>query len=91
MKIEYDDAKRDWTLLNRGLDFEDASKVFSSLEMELVDDRFDYGEERIITFGQIANRFVAVVWTPKDYETRRIISMRHVHDREIEARRRALD
>ena len=91
MKIEYDHAKRDWTLQNRGLDFEDALEVFSTLEMELVDDRFDYGEVRIITFGQIASRSVAMVWTPKDLETRRIISMRHVHDREIEARRRALD
>jgi uncharacterized DUF497 family protein len=31
------------------------------------------------------------VWTRKGFETRRIISMRYVHDREIKARRRALD
>ena len=91
MRIEYDEAKRQWTLEERGLDFLDAVKVFEALEMELVDDRFPYGEIRIISFGQIDDRPVAVVWTSKGENVRRVISMRHVHDREIKARRRAMD
>ncbi len=91
MRIEFDEAKRQRTLSERGLDFTDALKVFDSVELELVDDRFDYGEVRIITFGQIEDRPIAVVWTAKGPKRRRIISMRYVHEREIEARKRALD
>lgn len=90
MEIEYDETKRRWTLQNRQLDFADARKVFEALELELEDDRIDYGERRILSFGKIDERSVAVVWTPRA-NSRRIISMRHVHDREIDARRRALD
>ena len=91
MELEYDAQKRLWTLRERGLDFADATWVFESVELELIDDRFDYGEVRMISFGQIGNRPVAVVWTEKGKDQRRIISMRHVHDREIEARRRSMD
>ena len=44
-------------------------------------DRHDFGEERFITAGFLRERFVVVVWTPRD-GGRRIISMRHGHDRE---------
>lgn len=90
MKLEWDETKRQATLQLRGLDFADALIVFSSSELELEDDRKDYGEKRLITFGFIGGRPVAMVWTPRGIN-RRIISMRHVHDDEIEARKRALD
>jgi uncharacterized protein len=90
MKLEWREEKRHTTLEERGLDFADAIKVFESVEIELVDDRRDYGEDRFISFGYVENRPVAVVWTPRG-NIRRIISMRHAHDRELEARRRALD
>ncbi|MET0181145.1 MAG: BrnT family toxin [Novosphingobium sp.] len=89
MKISYDRRKRDRTLRERGLDFLDAEQVFADPRMELPDDRIDYGEERYITFGYLSGRPVAVVWTPRG-EGRRIISMRHVHERELAARTRAL-
>jgi uncharacterized protein (DUF4415 family) len=91
MNLEWDEAKRDWTLRERGLDFKDAQRVFEAVDMELIDDRIDYNEVRIISFGQLDDRPVAVVWTQRNPDTRRIISMRHVHEREIEARRRAMD
>ena len=90
MKLEWDETKRLATLRLRGLDFADALTVFSSSELELEDDRKNYGEKRLITFGFIDDRPVAMVWTPRG-KNRRIISMRHVHDDEIEARRRTLD
>ena len=90
MKLEWDELKRQATLELRGLDFADASLVFDSVELELEDDRKDYGEVRLITFGFIEQRPVAMVWTLRG-KNRRIISMRHVHDDEIEARKRALD
>lgn len=90
MNIDFDEAKRLLTLRERGLDFADAAKVFAGDYLEFVDDRRDYGEDRYIVYGELDGRAVAIVWTPRD-DIRRIISMRHVHDEELEARRTVLD
>jgi len=90
MDISFDEAKRRKTLRERGLDFADAAKVFAGDYLEFVDDRRDYGEDRYIIYGALDGRAVAIVWTPR-IDTRRIISMRHVHDEELKDRRRALD
>jgi uncharacterized DUF497 family protein len=81
MEITFDPAKREATLVHRRLDFADAAKVFAGPTFDAADDRFDYGEERIFTAGLLAGRVVVVVWTPTDLG-RRIISMRHRHERE---------
>lgn len=82
MIIEFDTAKREKTLLERGLDFADSGKVFQGVHFSARDDRFDYGEERFITVGTLDGRIVVLVWTPRK-EARRIISMRYANDREI--------
>jgi uncharacterized DUF497 family protein len=64
VRISYDSAKRDWTLVNRGLDFEDAALVFDGLTAEVEDKRADYGELRIICFGLLRSRLVVVGYTP---------------------------
>lgn len=81
MKITCDPAKREKTLQERGIDFEDAAKVFAGRTLTLEDDRFDYGETRFQTYGILDDRIVMVVWTPRG-EARHVISMRHCHDRE---------
>jgi uncharacterized protein len=83
MDIEFDAAKRDATLQNRGLDFLDAPKVFADRTYTLVDDRMDYGEERLITYGYLDSRPVVIVHVDRENVTR-IISMRHAHKKEIE-------
>lgn len=90
MEITYDEAKRLKTLEERGLDFEDAPRVFAAPHFDLVDDRKDYGEDRYLTFGILDERHISIVWTPRN-NGRRIISMRHVHEEEIIARKRAMD
>ena len=82
MIIEFDTAKREKTLLERGLDFADAGKVFDGLHFIARDDRSDYGEERFITVGLVDGRMVVIVWTSRN-DARRIISMRYANDREI--------
>jgi uncharacterized protein len=82
MIIEFDAAKREKTLLERGLDFTDSDKVFGGLHFIARDDRSDYGEERFITVGLLDSRMVVIVWTPRD-DARRIIFMRYANDREI--------
>ena len=51
MEISFDPVKRDETLSERGLDFADAGKVFGGRSKTAVDDRFDYGEVRYVTYG----------------------------------------
>ncbi|HUD86396.1 MAG TPA: BrnT family toxin [Xanthobacteraceae bacterium] len=81
MAITYDPVKRDWTLRERRLDFEDAKKVFGSLTIDIPDLRREYGEPRINTVGHLGNRMVIVCWTPRGND-RRIISMRKANERE---------
>jgi uncharacterized DUF497 family protein len=83
MEITYDPEKRSKALSERGLDFEDSRFVFSGTTHTLEDDRRDYGETRLITFGHLHDRMVVIVWTPRD-GGRRIISMRKANDDEIE-------
>ena len=81
MEITYDPLKRDVTLATRGLDFADAEQVFAGPTARFVDDRFNRGEERIVTVGLLRGRMVIVVWTQRG-DTRRIISMRKANERE---------
>ena len=81
MRISYDPAKRERTLTERGLDFNDAVEVFEGVTAEVRDARRDYGEPRIICFGVLRGRLVQVVYTPRG-TVRHIISMRKANDRE---------
>jgi uncharacterized DUF497 family protein len=78
---QLDEAKRQRTRAERGLDFADAELVIAGRQYTRPDDRRDYGERRFVTVGFLRGRFVVVVWTPRD-EGPHIISMRHGHDRE---------
>lgn len=82
MQIEYDPAKRQATLQERNLDFEDARLVFAGPTAQRPDNRKNYGEQRIISYGTLRGRMVVIVWTPRA-QARRIISMRYANDREI--------
>ncbi len=63
MRISYDPAKREKALADRGLDFEDAVVVFEGLTVEVEDTRKDYGEQRIICYGLLAERMVVIGYT----------------------------
>ena len=89
MRITFDRGKRDRTLAERGLAFDDAAAVFGGTQVTIVDERRMYGESRYLTYGFLADRMVAVVWTPRD-GSRRIISMRYANERERERFGRAL-
>ncbi len=71
-EIEFDPAKRVLALKLHKVDFKDVAQVFGGRTLSRRDDRKDYGEERIITFGLFENRMVVVVWTPRG-TARRII------------------
>jgi uncharacterized DUF497 family protein len=78
VRISYDPAKREKTLTERGLDFQDAITVFRGLTVEVEDTRKEYGECRVLCFGLLGGRLVVIGYTPRG-------SVRHVfkaNDRE---------
>lgn len=81
MKLEFDPAKRDKTLAERGLDFARAGEIFDGVHLTGQDTRQEYTEDRFITVGHLEGRLVVLVWTPRG-DLRRIISMRKANDRE---------
>ena len=81
MRITCDPSKWQRTLAERGLDMRRAKEVFAGVHFTRADDRFDYGEPRFATVGMLDSRLVVFVWTPRG-SARRIISMRHFHERE---------
>ena len=81
MKVEFDPAKRDATLAERGLDMALAGEMFDGDTITIADTRKDYGEPRYITIGFLSGRMTIIVWTPRG-KARRIISPRKANDRE---------
>jgi len=77
MEFEWDEKKNSENIRKHGLDFTDARKVFQNPVFVKLDDREDYGEDRWIGIGVMPNGIVVVfVFTEKDEETIRMISMR---------------
>ena len=84
MPFEWDEAKRERNIRNRKIDFVDILPLFSGETIEVVDDRFDYRETRIICLGELKNRLYVVVYTWRG-QNRRIISARKANAREQRA------
>lgn len=81
MAITFDPIKRKKVLIDRGLDFADASEVFAGVTLEIEDTRKDYGGTRIICYGLLHGRMVVVGYTPRGAD-RHIFSMRKANERE---------
>ena len=75
MKFEWDDTKRKSNIKKHGIDFIDAPIIFEGHTLTIEDDRYDYGEERFVTFGVLGGRVVSVVHT-ETKDLIRIISIR---------------
>lgn len=75
MRFEWDENKRLANLDKHGFDFADVASVFDGDTIIVEDDRYNYGEQRFITFGLFQGRIVAVVHTEND-NLIRIISVR---------------
>lgn len=75
MSFEWDEEKRLANLRKHGIDFLDIAIVFDGDTLTVKDDRYDYGEQRFITFGLLRGLVVAVVHTDRQ-DSIRIISAR---------------
>jgi len=74
--FEWDEQKNDDNVLKHDLDFEDASEVFAGPLLTMSDTRQDYGEVRWIGIGFLEARIVVVVFTRREPDIIRVISMR---------------
>ncbi|MDR1027657.1 MAG: BrnT family toxin [Rickettsiales bacterium] len=90
MKFEWDENKKASNLAKHGVDFEDAAKVFyDDNRIESLDDREDYGEDRIRVIGTIrpgllsSKLVVLLIYTDRDGNIR-IISARRATREEKE-------
>lgn len=82
MQFEWDSDKAAANVSRHGVSFELAMLVFlDNGRLIKLDERFDYGEERIITMGHVNNRLHVVVYTQTN-DTIRIISARKANKRE---------
>ena len=83
MKFEWDANKRLINLQRHGIDFADVWRVFENETHTVIDDRFDYGEVRYLSFGLLFGEVVAISHTETD-EINRIISVRKAEKYEQE-------
>jgi uncharacterized protein len=75
-EFEWDDAKATSNAARHGVTFEYARLVFADpFGVGMVDDREDYGEERLIMLGNVAGTVLFVAYTERD-DRIRIISAR---------------
>jgi uncharacterized protein len=79
--FEWDEAKSRATLAYRAFDFEFAARVFEDIHVETEDRRHDYGERRFVVTGEVDQRVITVVWTPRG-QRRRIVSAWPASNRE---------
>ena len=80
--FEWDERKRHWTLVERGIDFLDVLPVFEAPQrVEYEDARTDYGERRFVPPRPLAGRLIHVTYTMRG-TNRRIISARKANRRE---------
>ena len=83
MQAEWEEEKCRANIEKHGLSFEDVWQVLAGDTLTIPDERYDYGEDRLITLGSLAGRVVVVVHVVRG-ENIRIISMRKANAREQE-------
>ena len=76
MKFEWNEDKSRSNLKKHGVSFRQAVEIFKGPIISFLDDSFDYGEVREITFGMTGNLVILVVVHTDRQGITRIISAR---------------
>jgi uncharacterized DUF497 family protein len=74
MHYTWNERKNRRNLELHGITLEDAARIFEGPTVERVDDRFDYGEQRVYAIGLVEGLEITVIYTDRKHEERRIIS-----------------
>lgn len=83
MRFVWDEAKRRTNLTRHGIDFLDVPQVFDGLTLDLVDNRYDYGEKRFFTVGLLNGEVVAIGYKQSSDLIRLITARRASRNEEI--------
>jgi hypothetical protein len=84
VEFEWDPKKNKSNAAKPHIDFSDATRIFEGPCLEWEDDRFDYGEVRMIAYGEVSGIVLAVVYAWRG-EKRRIVSARKATGEEAKA------
>jgi uncharacterized protein len=76
MRYTWDPEKNRRNKLKHRIAFEDAIAIFDQMTIEQIDDRLDYGEERINAIGLLGTNAIVVTYVEKSEDEKRIISAR---------------
>jgi uncharacterized DUF497 family protein len=77
MKYVWDEKKNKSNISKHGIDFNDVIEIFENPMLVCIDNRTDYGEERLLGIGVIKGIIATIVYTEDDKKkTIRIISVR---------------
>ena len=84
MIIEFDPQKDARNIATHGISLAEAEALLSGFVVAKIDDRFDYGEVRVIATGEITGRVFVCVYTRRG-DAYRPISLRPAKRRERNA------
>ena len=66
LRFEWDSEKARANIAKHGVSFAEATEAFRDpFGLELVDDRFDYGEERLVLIAMVLGRLLTVVFVER--------------------------
>lgn len=82
MQFEWDEQKNALNIQKHGIDFNDVPNMFDHELLEEIDDRYDYGEERLIAIGVLRRMIAVVVYVERRGDVIRIISARRANRHE---------
>lgn len=86
MILEWDDAKHERNLRERGFGFDVAASIFLGETVEVEEEFELYGEVRVQAIGSdLDGRILFVVYTDVEDDVRRIISARKATAKEVKA------
>ena len=83
MRVEWNGAKNRRNIRKHGIDFADVEEIFNHPLLTQLDDRYDYGEPRWVSIGQLQALIAVVVHTERDEGVVRIISARKATRHEV--------
>jgi hypothetical protein len=82
MRYTWDADKERRNFEKHGISFGTAIRIFDHAVVEEIDDRLDYGEERVRAFGIVDGRLIVVIYTERGSDEIRIISARRATPKE---------
>ena len=80
MQFEWDEAKRQRVIAERGVDRLYAALIFEGPVLTRRDNRRDYGEDRMISLGMVEDECFVVVHTTRDDAVRLITAWKGGRD-----------